>query len=608
MNKKLLGLLGLFLVVGALLVFVIGALFVSGDVTSDSSGADQLSEGARTQYAIDCQGDNPPCTISGENRYWIDIGDENTETVTVRDNGVIIRESTATNMVSITPNEIDYFRMTSEQFTLLGLRNTELLNVLDSSIIVYTIGNSDRTATNTEGILVVREGTTVLEYLVGNEPITRDGEQWVFRGERYSILESAENEIRLGPSDDQITITVVDGNTQIRERSGDGYLVTTQLPEGRIEEKQDTAGKTLSRTQYDENGLRVWEDQHFADGNPQNRAFYDSYGRLYGWCTHAADSVCANPESTFEWTPGCQYDDVSCYDGTPPKKFQDSIYEDQLWRGGVSTLALDIGRALFGHPISFYTLANSWEGYKEWIQGVDRAFASAYLGEEYLVSAWCEVDWSLAAGAPNAINLIRTPQDTFQSVGHVVAERIPAGILLCNDESNCPGTLECREDQFCYREGEEEPTTGYLYKIDWGVTAPRDEELVGRGAGQSIKFNLVAYTAAGRQVFLFADGTGRASRNTITLETGERSAATYAPLIAEYSPETFTRICIEWSDDEDFVPQTLSTDFLGGNDPLPNLCYDIVETRPGRTLESATDPTGVSQSRQIRYCTLSGCS
>ena len=43
MNKKLLGLLGLFLVVGALLVFVIGALFVSGDVTSDSSGADQLS-------------------------------------------------------------------------------------------------------------------------------------------------------------------------------------------------------------------------------------------------------------------------------------------------------------------------------------------------------------------------------------------------------------------------------------------------------------------------------------------------------------------------------------------------------------------------------------
>ncbi|HLC97864.1 MAG TPA: hypothetical protein VJC21_03730, partial [Candidatus Nanoarchaeia archaeon] len=97
MNKKLLGLLGLFLVVGALLVFVIGALFVSGDVTSDSSGADQLSEGARTQYAIDCQGDNPPCTISGENRYWIDIGDENTETVTVRDNGVIIRESTATN-------------------------------------------------------------------------------------------------------------------------------------------------------------------------------------------------------------------------------------------------------------------------------------------------------------------------------------------------------------------------------------------------------------------------------------------------------------------------------------------------------------------------------
>ncbi|MBI1968521.1 hypothetical protein HYS49_01285 [Candidatus Woesearchaeota archaeon] len=606
MNKKMMLLLGLFLVVGTLLVL--------GDDLSESndaevlSPAERLSPAAQTQYDIDCQGDDDPCTITGENSYRRDLGDGNIETVTVRDNDIIIRESTATNRVSITPNEIDYFRMTSEQFNLLGFRDAEPLNVLSSYRVEYTIGDSARTATNTGGILVVREGDEVLEYLIGNEPVTRDGDQWVFRGERYSSLESTENEIRLGTGNEQITVTSVDGNVQIRERSGDGYLVTTQLSDGRVEETQAANGQTLSRTRYDANGRRAWEDQNFANGNPQNRAFYFPDGRLYGWCSYGGTQACVNPTVEFDWRSGCQYDETACYTASPPQEFQDAIYDDQLWRGGVSTLPLDIGRALFGHPISFYTLANSWEGYKEWIQDVDKAFASAYLGEDYLVSAWCEVDWPLAAGAPNAINLIRTPQDTFQSAGHIVAERVPVGPLLCDDDRNCPASLECREDQFCYGEGAGEPTTGYLYKIDWGVTAPRNEELVGaRGAGQTIKFNLVAYTDSGREVFLFAAGTGRPSRNTITLETGENSASTYAPLIAEYSPEKFTRVCIEWSEDEDFVPQTLSTDFGGGTDPLSNLCDDITETQPGRTLESATDPTGVSQSRTIRYCALSGC-
>ena len=394
------------------------------------------------------------------------------------------------------------------------------------------------------------------------------------------------------------------------EKSGDIITIKSIFPDGSYVEERKEKGKTEERIGYDtEGGKKIWEDK-FKKGTLETRQFFDENGDVVGWCSEDCETKTTLESAELKFKTeviGCQWDNLVCYECKPScdaknKLFidaQETVHNQQLWKGDLGWQKT--AQIIFGHSISAYPLANYWEDYAKWIEGVDEFFAEYYLGEEYWTSAICKQWWDVAP--QKGMALIETPYG-YQVAGHIEAEKTPVAQLFCDGEGKCPADLECKKE-ICYASGKKEPASGYLYKISWGVTAPSDAKFISSyaGGGSELAFNL--QVGGEKTAYLFSEG-GFASSNTLKLKPGESSKSQFPSMIVEYSPYNFNKICIRWGDN---APQTLSSGFPREMEAVDDICEEPIPsaTLTGKEGEAGTGAYGGAEEAGIKYCGLGGC-
>jgi len=128
--------------------------------------------------------------------------------------------------------------------------------------------------------------------------------------------------------------------------------------------------------------------------------------------------------------------------------------------------------------------------------------------------------------------------------------------VLCHPiNETCPGDLVCKDD-LCYETEEaEEPVMGYMYKIDWGVTAPQDEKQTPYidENGKAVKFNVGLWKnygknggegkGTGNYKYLYQASSGTIADEVIQLDNGEQDSG----LRVVYYPEAYDAACVDFS-------------------------------------------------------------
>ena len=568
------------------------------------------------------------CVIRSSNTFIIQEGEREYEYI-IKPNSLIIRRNTASDERIIYQSNTNFepISLSKNQYDKL-VNDEDSLRPDENGNLIIGSGENQRTISQNDWGLEVKQGENIY-YIVGDVEIKEDGDgNWIYREEEYENEPEVDaNSLTLSNDDNSIVISRQEstGRIQIVETDTDSPRdsTTTILLEdgGKIVEKIE-GGKLDERERLDSEGRTVWEDQVDNEGNFQGRYWYfvpvsseneedNSFpsfcdnGGCVGWCR---EDTCEKPDNYFN-IQECGYDDgaySNCYQYTPTEEFRERNYQEQLWTGNIgqwdSNAWQDFlvgSNAFFGHSVSAYPLANVWEGYKNYMEDVDEFFATHYLGVDYWTSEICRAEPSVS---PNeGIGFIETISGDRQSVAYVVAEKIPVGGMLCDPEGKCPNELTCRRDQFCYEGNSDEPEEGYLYRIDWKVTAPRDEEAIvytGGARQGEINFNLKVFGE--RESFLFSDAYGIQDENVITLKKGENSATNYTSLIVEYSTLNFNKICIEWGNNK---PQTRDYTFGADFKPLKDVCNDIIEAQPMLVQQSPNNPGVASRSSTgVTYC------
>ncbi len=200
----------------------------------------------------------------------------------------------------------------------------------------------------------------------------------------------------------------------------------------------------------------------------------------------------------------------------------------------------------------------------KWRKWASNTFDSLMLAEYVVPKAVCDYDEAHKTKKPGSYSaFIEVAPGITQSVISFQAERAEAGYILCDEEIPCTGGYECKKS-LCTKDGQ--PVSGYLYKLFWGVSAPRDEEFTPYldENGVAVSFNFKLKGASG-EIYLYSlDGI---LKGAVQLKNG----ASDKEAIAHYSPADFNQFCVEWKQ----PPEDLDGDEISDD------CIDIISTSAG---------------------------
>ncbi|MEK6950767.1 MAG: hypothetical protein AABX13_03520, partial [Nanoarchaeota archaeon] len=280
------------------------------------------------------------------------------------------------------------------------------------------------------------------------------------------------------------------------------------------------------------------------------------------------------------------------------------------WVGGP---ILNYAYAFLTSTPHFPALSNAifknFEWWQNWRKDVEQTFANFYLGG-YFEAKVCDDNFDVQPDPGTGSAIIEISPGIYQFVGSIQAERSPEKKqpLLCLETEGgeeeelqrpCPQNLLCREG-LCYKdEDAATPELGYFYKITWAVTAPSDVSFTTRAdeARNEIDFNL----QLDDKVWLFypkEGGTANANTNHLGFGSHSRSLE-LPPLIAEYFPEKFNKVCLVFGDNK---PENLR------GDDVNKICATFRESALGELQFGAAAAAGGAPetAREGRYCGLDG--
>ena len=481
----------------------------------------------------------------------------------------------------------------------------------------FTTGGTQFSLTKDGDTTIHRRGSTITGYTIGEEKVEKQGDNYHYNGEIYSKFNKDGDKITLGSGDQTATITK--GKTVIR----DGDVRITKTPEFKLTEDLD-----------DKTATKEFKDKTVATKKGKLWTYKNKRGQIIGHTE--GDDAEKIPKIQFDFSSKqCQEggaEKAQCYlvNGerqtklnTIPKATKASFEEQDLLYGRTKdSVFTNIAQAAHG-PVSLYPLANKFDWYRDYVRKVDQAFAKFYPGIDYFESAICE-NWAPIETGDN-MGVIKTGPDTYQFVGHIEAERIEVDFLTCDEK--CPDGLVCKEDNFCYHPNSETPESGYLYKISWGVVAPRDEKFLPiKGAkGESISFNVKVYPQGEEPYFLYEDKFGNNNVNTIKLGPGENSESKLPPIFTDYSTKVISKVCIEFGENRPLsLTEGTGIGDLADDDatfnpgiiedvkkpiftkPVPDLCDEEINDEERQSVPSSPQ-ANIGTTGEITNCGLQGC-
>ncbi len=211
----------------------------------------------------------------------------------------------------------------------------------------------------------------------------------------------------------------------------------------------------------------------------------------------------------------------------------------------------------------------------EWRKWASNTFDSLMLAEYVVPKAVCDYDEAhKTKKLGEYAAFIEVAPGITQSVISFQAERAEAGYILCDEETPCLSNYECKKN-LCTKANQ--PVSGYLYKIFWGVSSPRDEEFTPYldENGVAVSFNFKLKGASG-EIYLYSlDGI---LNGAVQLKNG----ASDKEAIAHYSPADFNQFCVEWKQ----PPEDLSGDEISDD------CIDLISTSAGSIIYGEGESAG----------------
>ncbi|HIH11155.1 TPA: hypothetical protein HA241_03125 [Candidatus Woesearchaeota archaeon] len=200
--------------------------------------------------------------------------------------------------------------------------------------------------------------------------------------------------------------------------------------------------------------------------------------------------------------------------------------------------------------------------------------------EGFAVEAICKEDSLKRSKLPGTTTQMVQTVSSYQFVGSIQAEVSPRKVpILCTKEIKdeqeqftCPADLICINNEFCATSQDATiPTSGYFYKLSWGVTAPTDEKSTPfiDEEGNAVKLNLRLEDENGATVF-FYKRANQQNENTIKLRNGDHDGNTHA----FYSPTRYVEACIIFS--SGYQVKDLS------GEPVKQICATFKSTERGK--------------------------
>ena len=180
-------------------------------------------------------------------------------------------------------------------------------------------------------------------------------------------------------------------------------------------------------------------------------------------------------ESNLEAGKQLQKSDFKAEEGENPNECESSTCKGV--KAGVRSNTFETSLSYIGQGQYVSNLLFGDAYIKEGVARWDRHFANTVLSEQYWESAVCS--WTYPDVQDQNVAMIETPAGTLQAVASVQAEKLVHDTMLCsfNEESqsynDCGDKYSCQNDLCVDETGQAVP--GALYKITWGVSAPRDE-------------------------------------------------------------------------------------------------------------------------------------
>ncbi len=502
--------------------------------------------------------------------------------------------------------------------------------------------NGDSMVTHTPSVPSGQTATPRTVYTIGGVEIVQEGDRKTYDGKPYV------GDINFGTG--TATLHGTEGGTlEIKPQSDGKRIVTTceatDKCEGnpRVERVVDDKGNAVVKTfdtyvtipssivGQDRNGNLLWNGLMNERGELLEKNGY-SYVGANGKPLPSSDPGYGKPwnrrttEISYE---GCNSNTGECsktarYDpqtgqitgDVGAKATLEWIREQEAFRFGETEGQRAFRGAFVEQRFNFRGTAAlfGWDSYGEWAQNVEKFFAANILGIEPASSFICDKFGYGLEDVPENIGVIETQSGTYQTVAHIEAEVSPGGFHPCSEEGTCPAELECHDDGFCYKMGEDKPKETFFYKITWGVTAPRDEKFTPRidEDKQAVTFNIQLKNAQ-QSIYLFKNlETNVADASSLELDNGQKSSQFWNELIAEYSLYRFDKACIVWGLNK---PKTLDLGCFGNpftEECLKDIgekCIGIADAKPSST-NDARDEIGLAQSTEERpgvYCGLNGC-
>ena len=252
--------------------------------------------------------------------------------------------------------------------------------------------------------------------------------------------------------------------------------------------------------------------------------------------------------------------------------------------GGLGSLAGKLG--------SYQAISNALfpETTKDWMGVANDDFLNKWADlPAFALKEICEIDDHKRSELPGkASAFVRTQSGSYQFVGQIQAEKSKVETeILCEindeDEFYCNDEQVCI-DNFCYLDEDENgkpdenlPLKGHYYKINWGVTAPQDEEHTPYvdEDGKAVKFNI--RLEGDGEVWLYKR-KGAINEGVIELENGASDGGT----LIKFLNEDYSEVCIYFHDDYKI------TDYWG--ESVDEICADFILVSKG-TVEASSSGT-----------------
>jgi hypothetical protein len=437
------------------------------------------------------------------------------------------------------------------------------------------------------------------------------GQKVTFNGEELTVTDTKQDTIEVNGNDNyDITVYTLNNNNVIRSLK-DRVVVTdidrrtstiTYAP-GRTEDGATRVIEDFNdfqRTGFDANGKKLWKDNFVTIdrqgqyASPENekthRTFFNDEGVTnqrkweYNQKTGKFKSeISYDPFNEILKINDKQYieDDGKFYlDKDSDKTLSNDEKKDpktlkQIISNGpdekdvidfINTAESDSNWATAGKVIN--TLEEFQQGYpfvstlllpdtwvSAWREGVDKIFASAYLGAEYQADAICQQEFDIIGGQTA---FVQSPNGLIQFLGHIEGDRSDPVPMTCSPDGSCKRG-NCQRNICIDDSGS--TLTEYFYKITYGVTAPSNDRLTPDvDESGAVSFNIVVTGPDKSAPILPAD---------IELENGEKKKE----VIVKYSPNLYEKVCIV------FIKQP-----GGRNGAVNQVCNDFAQSQ--RSLEN----------------------